>query len=83
MGPDVSLAARAVAQEAGLRLFVAASHSNEFVGYVHLPETYELAPLRGEDYASLTIYENGMAACGRDVGTGFVEQLREGLARLT
>jgi hypothetical protein len=82
MGADVGLAVRSHAARAGLRLFVAASQSNDFVGYVHLPPTYELPPRRGEDYASLTIYENAMAACGREVGTGLVEQFDEALARL-
>ncbi len=81
MGPDVGLAARAVTSAAGYRLFAAASHSNDFVGYVHLPAAYEQPPTRGEDYAFMTIYENAMAACGRDVGRGFVEQLREALSR--
>lgn len=82
MGPDVSLAVRAHAARNDLRLFVAASHCNDFVGYVHLPPAYELPPRRGEDYASLTIYENAMGACGREVGAGFVEQFDEALVRL-
>lgn len=83
MGPDIGLAARAAATEAGLRLLVAASHSNDFVGYVHLPGAYELPPVRGEDYAQMTLYENAMGACGREVGQGFVEQVREAFALTT
>ena len=82
MGPGVSLAVLEEAKAAGLRLVVAASHANDFVGYVHEPETYELPLVKGEDYRHLSIYENAMGACGREVGAGFVEQLREALAVL-
>ena len=81
-GPGVGNAVRDRAAAAGYRLVVPASHSNAFVGYVHEPETYDLPLTRGEDYAHMSIYENGMSACGRDVGTGFVEAFEEGLARL-
>ena len=79
MGPGVSLAARREVEARGLRLVVAASHANDFVGYVHDPDTYDLPLVKGEDYTHLSIYENAMGACGREIGAGFVEQLREAL----
>lgn len=46
-------------------LAVVASHSNGFVGYVHLPEDYEWSP---EVNPEMFHYENAMGWYGRDAG---------------
>ena len=49
----------------GGKLAVVASHSNGFVGYVHLPDEYRWSP---EVHPEMFHYENAMAWYGRDAG---------------
>jgi len=55
-------------------LAVVASHSNGFVGYVHLPEDYTWSP---EVVPGLFHYENAMGWYGRDVGRRFADAAAE------
>jgi hypothetical protein len=68
LGAGVALAAKERIAARGSRAGFVASQTDGYVGYVHLAPEY--ARFEWADAAArwMTIYENGMAFCGRDMG---------------
>lgn len=80
VGAGVGLAARRIIDEQGLRTGAVASQTSDYVGYVHMPEDYELLNWDDKFLRGMTIYENGLGFGGRDMGTKLVAAFEAALA---
>ncbi len=80
MGPGVGFAARKLVDEAGLKTFSTASQTDDYVGYVHMPEDYKLLEWEDKDARWMCIYENAMAFGGRNMGVKLVDAFKDALA---
>jgi hypothetical protein len=78
LGVNVALALKRAMREAGIRHPFVGSQCDDYVGYVHLPADYQLAPEPG--FRQMAWYENAMSLSGRDMGARFVAALGQHLA---
>ncbi len=81
MGPSVGFAARRLIEQSGRKTFCTASQTDDYVGYVHMPEEYELFEWEDKEARWMCIYENGMGFGGRQVGVKLIEAFKNALDR--
>ena len=82
MGPSVGFAARKLVEESGRLTFCTASQTDDYVGYVHMPEDYKLLEWENKDARWMCVYENAMAFGGRNMGVKLVEAFKKGLSEV-
>jgi hypothetical protein len=81
LGASVSLAARRLIAERGWRTAVAASQTDDYVGYVHLPAEYDLFSTADKPAMWMLVYENAMAFAGRHMGEELLAALDSALVK--
>jgi hypothetical protein len=82
LGAGVGLAARERIAARGWRTAVAASHADDYLGYVHLPPDYQQFQTADREAMWTGIYENAMGFGGRLVGENMLAALERALADL-
>jgi len=79
---SLSLAVREQVAARGLRTMVAASQTDDYVGYVHLPPEYQRLDTKDKAALWMGVYENGMAFGGRGMGLALLQAFEEAFARV-
>jgi hypothetical protein len=82
LGAGVGLAARQAIAARGWRTAVTASHTDDYLGYVHLPAEYQQFETVDREAMWNSIYENAMAFGGRGMGEELLGALGRALAEL-
>ncbi|NLH47414.1 MAG: hypothetical protein GX444_02310 [Myxococcales bacterium] len=82
LGASVGLAARVKIAARGLRPAAVASHTDDYVGYVHLPEDYQQFASADKGEMWMNIYENAMGFGGRHVGIELLDAFEGALAEV-
>jgi len=82
LGAGIGLAVRRLVAERGLRTAVAASQTDDYVGYAHLPEQYQQLETKDKSAMWMGIYENAMAFGGRQVGAEMLAAFRRAFAEV-
>lgn len=83
LGASVGLAAKVKIAARGLRPAAVASQTDDYVGYVHLPEDYQQFSSGDKGEMWMNIYENAMGFGGRHVGVELLDAFEEALARVS
>ena len=81
-GAGVGLEARRIIAKKGYKTAVAASQTDGYAGYVHMPPEYQQLETQDKGALWMSIYENGLGFGGRKVGEKFIQAFKTALDKV-